>query len=502
MDDQALETVLAEVGKAFRLCRFYPSTHPSVQQALADLAKVLPSLALGGGGEIELRIGPTGFALGATSVGAKNPPLGEFAGLLFSQGHRALVLLPGATSEEFAQLIRATTGGAGKAGAAIGAAARTLQLPHLHLESTARKTAAPPVRRESGDAAAGEEAPSLSVRSTGVFRPDALPPEIEAHRLVDLLKVVTPEGARVPLERMAALAGELAAQRDYTTLAQAASAIARWRRSEDDAVASAAQRALAACVNEGTLAGMVDLVADARLPEEQRQDAATALGVVGERAMPVLFEAYLSAPDDAAREAYARAVEALGMLAVAYLGTRAAAEVVEPARAAATLLGSFGLPGAVAVLGAPARHADAGVRRAAIGSLARLGGSDAARLVVGALRDADPGVRFEAAGGVARLGARAFAGIVLGRLKEEPDDGVVVALIEALGRLKEPRAVPHLAELARGAGGVFRRRPLPQRVAAIRALARIGTPEALAAVEPFKSEKNFELRNAALEAPA
>jgi len=175
---------------------------------------------------------------------------------------------------------------------------------------------------------------------------------------------------------------------------------------------------------------------------------------------------------------------------------------VEPARAAATLLGFVGLPGAVAVLGAPGRHADAGVRRAAIGSLARLGGSDAARLVVGALRDADPLVRFEAAGGVARLGARAFAGIVLGRLKEEPDDTVVGALVETLGRLKEPRAVNELADMARDAGGVFRRRPLALRVAAIRALVHIGTPEALAVVEPFKNEKNPELRNAALETPA
>jgi HEAT repeat protein len=501
MDDQALETVLAEVGKAFRLCRFYPSTHPSVQQALAELAKVLPMLALAG--EIELRIGPSGFALGAAPVAAKNPQLQEFAGLLFAQGYRAIVLLPGATADEFAQLIHAATAGASRT-SAPGAAQRSAQLPHLRLESALRKSATPvpPSRATSTTAAAApEEAPALAIRSSGVFRPNALPPDVEAHRLVDLLAVATPEGARSPLARMAEVVLELVTQRDYRTLAEAAAALARWRRSEDAGVAAAAQRALGGCISDGTLSGMVGLIADARVPEEQRQAAATALGSVGERAMPLLFDAYLAAPDDAAREAYARAVEAMGMLAVAYLGTRAAAEVVEPARAAATLLGSVGLPGAVAVLGAPARHADAGVRRAAIASLARLGGSDAARLVVGALRDADPGVRFEAAGGVARLGARAFAGIVLGRLMEEPDDGVAVALIETLGRLKEPRAVPHLAELGRGAGGVFRRRPLSLRVAAIRALAHIGTPEALAAIEPFKSEKNFELRNAALETP-
>lgn len=502
MDDQALETVFAEIGKTFRLCRFYPATHPSVQQALADLSKVLPMLALTG--EVELRIGPQGFAVGGYAPGGRNPQVQEFAGLLFAQGHRTLVLLPGATAEEFAALIRATTGGTARAGGSLGAVARGPQLPHLRLESTIRKsTAQPPPRRESSGAApTPDEGPSLSLRSTGVFRPNALPPEIEAGRLAALLEVATPEGARGPLARLPEVIPQLVSQKDYKALAEVAAALARWRRAEDAAVASAAQRALNACLDDGTLSGMLGMVADARVPAERRQAAATALGAAGERAMPLLFAAYLTAPDEASREAYARAVEAMGMLAVAYLGTRAAGELVEPARAAATLLGFVGLPGAVAVLGAPARHADAGVRRAAIDSLARLGGSDAARLVVGALRDADPLVRFEAAGGVARLGARAFAGIVLGRLKEEPDDGVVVALVETLGRLKEPRAVPQLAELARGAGGVFRRRPLALRVAAIRALAHIGTSEALAAIEPFKSEKNPELRNAALEPPA
>jgi HEAT repeat protein len=521
MDDQALEAALAEVGKAFRLCRFYPSAHPSVKQALADLAKVLPTLGLTE--EIELKVAPAGFALGAAPAGARNPQLQEFAGLLFAQGHRALVVEPGVTADEFAQLIRSVTSLTGRPGASV--ASRELKLPHLHLESALRKSAGqrtrsgmtpvppearrgttpvPPEARTGSTPVPPEamEAPSaFGVRSTGVFRPNALPADVEAHRLVDLLAVATPEGARSPLARLADVIVELVVQRDYRTLAEAAAALARWRRAEDAAVAEAAQRALAACSNDGTLSGIAGVLVDGRATEEQREAAATALGALGERAMPLLFDAYLAAPDDASREAYAQAVEAMGMLAVAYLGTRAAAEVVVPARAAATLLGSVGLPGAVAVLGAPARHADAGVRRAAVASLARLGGSDAARLVVGALRDADAGVRFEAAGGVARLGARAFAGIVLGRLMEEADDGVSVGLIETLGRLKEPRAVPHLAELARGAG-VFRRRPLPLRVAAVRALAHIGTPEALAAVEPFKSEKNFELRNAALEPPS
>ena len=75
MDVKPIESVLAEVGKAFRRCRFYPSSHPSVQQALSELSASLPSLT--NVGFVELRISPTGFLLGATLVAPRNPPVRE-----------------------------------------------------------------------------------------------------------------------------------------------------------------------------------------------------------------------------------------------------------------------------------------------------------------------------------------------------------------------------------------------------------------------------------------
>jgi hypothetical protein len=73
MNAKQVEAVLAEVGKFFRLCRFYPATHPTVQQAMADLSAALPALAPLG--DVELRIGPTGLALDTAMVTAKNPQL-------------------------------------------------------------------------------------------------------------------------------------------------------------------------------------------------------------------------------------------------------------------------------------------------------------------------------------------------------------------------------------------------------------------------------------------
>jgi HEAT repeat protein len=499
MDVKPMESVLAEVGKAFRLCRFYPSTHPSVQQAMADLSAALPLLAPVG--EVELRIVPTGFSAGSTALATRNPQIQEFAGLLYAQGHRTMTIQPGVTADEFATLIRSTAGSTAKTGFALGVVPQAPHLPHIHLEAAvSRRSVARTPRSSPGMQSLGE-GPALSARSTGVFRPNALPPDIEAHRLVALLEVATAEGARGPLSRLGEVVAELAGQRDFRTLSEAVRVLARWQRSDDPPAAEAAQRALAACVDDATLSGMVGIVADGKAAGEQREAALQALGAVGERAVPALFEAYLAASEDPVREAYAQAFGLTGAVALGYLVARVASDQTDTVRAAAALPGATAAAQAVPTLTPLVRHADAGVRRAAIGALARLGGPEGSRLVVAALRDADPGVRYEAAAGVGRLGDRALAGILLGKLKDETDDGVVTALIETLGRLKEARAVPQLTELARGVSGVFQRFPVAVRIAAVRALVRIGTPDALAAAAPFKDDRNPDVRNAALEVP-
>ena len=491
----AVEAVLAEVGKAFRLCRFYPATHPTVEQARVELAAALPRLALAG--LVELRIGPTGFVLGTAALLGRNPSVQEFANQLYTQGHRAMNLQPGVTAEEFLALIRSTAGTSTRSGSAPGPGAKAPALPHIALEAVVRKSAvAPRASLEGGPLV--PEGPAVAARSTGVFRPNALPPEIEAQRLTALLEVAMPAGAMRSITRLGAVASELLANRDFGTCAMAVSSLARWAKSEDAAAAEAARQALAPVVTDGTIAAMIGLVTDQRAAAPAKQAALAALGTLGERAVPALFDAYVAAFDDPVREAYAAAVQKAGAEAVLYLAERAASDRVEAIRAAAALLGSTGAADAVPVLALLARHADAGVRRAAIGSLGRLGGSDAGRLVIAALHDGDPGVRLEAARGAARLDDRGLGPMVMGQLESEPDESVALALIEALGSLQEARAVPALAELARGGSRMFQRRALAVRVAAIGALVRIGTPDALAAVQPYQTDRNPDIRNAAL----
>jgi len=493
MDTRVVEAVFAEVGKAFRVCRFYPTGHPAVQQAMAELTTALPSLAPVG--LVELRIGPAGFALGNKPLLPQNPPVQEFAALLYAQGHRAMSLEPGVTADEFVTLIRQT---AGATRGAPGAARPPFS--HIQLEGAARKPSASPRAPAAGAAAPAPaaEAGPLGARSTGVFRPNALPPDIEAHRLTNQLETAAPADAVAPIARLGAVAVELAAARDFATLGEAVSVLARWAASGDAAAAEAARAALAPLVTDAAIASMIGLVAELRTAAAARQAVLGALGALGERAVPAMFDAYVAAPDDVARELWAKALQSAGAAAVRHLAERATSDRVEAARAAATLLGASGAPvAAVPALAPLLRHADPGVRRAATAAAVRLGGGEAGRLVISALRDRDAGVRLEAARGAAQLGDRSSGAILLGRLKEEGDEAVSLALVEALGRVQEPRAVPALADLAREAGGMFHRRPLAVRLAAIRALVSLGTPEALAVVEPFRADKNPEIRSAA-----
>ncbi|HXY69292.1 MAG TPA: HEAT repeat domain-containing protein [Gemmatimonadales bacterium] len=494
MDANVVEAVLAEVGKAFRVCRFYPAGHPAVKQAMADLTVALPSLATEG--TVELRIGPAGFALGNRPLLAGNAQVQEFANLLYAAGHRAMSLEPGVTADEFVTLMRQASGGAGK-GAAPAAAPRSA---HIGLEGAVRKPAGTGRTPVPGSTPVVDAPPTLGARSTGVFRPNALPPEIEVHRLAEQLEGATPAAAITPLGRLGAVASGLAAGRDVATLAEAVTSLAKWAASSEPAAAEAARVALAPLVTDAAVASMVGLVAELKTAAAARQTVLGALSALGDRAVPAMFDAYVAASDPGIRELWARALLGAGGGAARHLADRAtmAGGTVEALRAAATLLSGTGA-GAVAVpaLVPLVRHDDAGVRRAATAALARLGGSEAGRAVIAALRDKDAGVRLEAARGAAALGDKGFGAILLGRLKDESDEAVGLALIEALGKLQEAKAVPALADLARESGGMFHKRPVALRVAAIRALVSMGSPDALAAVAPFRSDKQPEIRSAA-----
>lgn len=92
-----------------------------------------------------------------------------------------------------------------------------------------------------------------------------------------------------------------------------------------------------------------------------------------------------------------------------------------------------------------------------------------------ALDDRDPGVRLQAIAGLREVGKDA-APILRAKLPVEGDEQNLVAIVQALGALRDPAATPALAALVRDA-----RRPETARAVALDALAALGGPQSLRA---------------------
>jgi hypothetical protein len=489
-----VEAILTETGKAFRLCRFYPASHPAVQQAMASVSATLPALARSGAAEI--KITPTGFLVGSQPVAARNKVVQEFAGLLYTQGHRLLHLEPGVTPDEVAALIRAVTSSGERAMRAIGGASVFEQLPHIRLERSSPKTPKQaPVERGS----MGAGAPVLGRRSISVFRPDALPPEIEVNRLAAQLAQGGDQAAAAG--RLAELLPEIALQHDFRTLAVAVRALDRVASGADAAAADFAGQALQAGIGDAAVSGLVSRLGDAALPPAERDEAVQAVAALGPRAMGMIGDAFMVATDQDQRDILLAVVRRAGAAAVEPLLSRANPDARgETARAYVQLLGATNASGTALILGVFAQHAEAAVRQAAIAALARIEDPEAVRLTVGALRDRDPRVRQAAAHGIARFGTLSSSPVVIAVLEEEADDAAAVAMVEALGELRDPRAVSVLAAMADGVSGIFQRHATSVRVAAVRALGAIGTSGARDALIPHVRSGRPEVREAAARA--
>jgi HEAT repeat protein len=105
-------------------------------------------------------------------------------------------------------------------------------------------------------------------------------------------------------------------------------------------------------------------------------------------------------------------------------------------------------------------------------------------------------VRQAAAGGLGLRRSPKSLAALLERLQKEDDGTVQAALLEALGRNASPTAVNALIEAAEPAG-LFNRKAVSYRCAATAALRNVDTPQAKAALEKLKKDKEPQVRSAA-----
>jgi HEAT repeat protein len=509
IDTGAVDRALGAIGTTFRLTRLYPASHPAVLEAMRQISASLPPLA--GLGTVEWKIGATGLHWHGQHLLPRNTQVAELAGLLFARGVRAIQVNPGVTPEHWLGLFGVAVGNVAPDDAVLGRIAVLLGKRASQRLSAARAMSeeAPPEPPPPPPPPPPSASPILATpavprpsevvapaRTSSVFRPDVLPPDVEARRAVSALQAATtPDAQRVVLEQLRGLIPGVLGLRDIGAIAEIVAALDRsLGKIQDPEIQEAIGEVAGALADEAIVERMVTRLGEPRVPPAERAHLVHAVGALGAVAGGLVVDAYLHALPEL-REAYRAAMRAAGERTVELLLTRAESKVPEVVAAAAEFLGLSGSPEVMPVLIGLTRHGDERVREAALLGLAELGGREISRPAMPALKDESVLVRTAAARAIASAGDVGATTVLIRRLEQEKDEGVLAALLKAIGQLGAKEALEILAKYAEP-GGKPRRTPFV-RAAAIEGLARLDRIEAKALLELYSRDKEPTVKRAA-----
>ena len=166
-------------------------------------------------------------------------------------------------------------------------------------------------------------------------------------------------------------------------------------------------------------------------------------------------------------------------------------------RQAAAILGALGDERAEALLVELVRHPDARSRRAAVAALERFASPTSLEAIGFALLDDAPTVRLRAVAALSLRGGEQSVRVVAPLLDSEPDREVRDAAVAALGRIGTPEAVQLLIRCAQGETAHPKKRSAAYRLQACRALVLVRTPQAMAAVQMLRDDRDREVRDGA-----
>jgi len=524
IDTGAVDRALGAIGTTFRLTRLYPPSHPAVLEAMRHITASLPALA--GLGSVEWKIGATGLHWHGQHLLPRNTQVAELAGLLFARGIRAIQVNPGVTPEHWLGLFGVAVGNVAPDDAVLGRitvllgrrATQRLSASRALGEAPPTPAAAvpPPSAAPSPPPAAPAPAPPPAPasepvfvpapsppaetvgpsRSSTVFRPNVLPADVEARRAVTaLLAAAGPEEQRASIEKLRQLTPDVIALRDIGALAEVVAGLDRsLGKIQDPEIQEAIGVVAGTLADEAIVERMVARLGEARVPPAERAHLVHAVGALGAVSAGLVVDAYLHAAPER-REAYRAAMRAAGERTVELLQSRIDSKVPEVVAAAAEFLGLTGSPQVTESLITLTRHGDERVREAALLGLAELGGREISRPAMPALKDESVLVRSAAARAVAAAGDVGATTVLVRRLEQEKDEGVLAALLQAIGQLGAKEALEVLAKYAEP-GGRPRRTPFV-RAAAIEGLARLDRMEAKALLELYARDKEPTVKRAA-----
>jgi HEAT repeat protein len=509
IDTGAVDRALGAIGTTFRLTRMYPTSHPAVLEALRQVTAALPGLAALG--TVEWKIGATGLHWHGQHLLSRNTQVAELAGLLFARGVRAILVNPGVTPEHWLGLFGVAVGNVAPDDAVLGritvmlgrrasqrlSASRVLDAAPSDVspDPQAQPPQAPPSFRPVADVQLPIEAIGPA-RQSAVFRPQALPADVEARRAVAALQAATtPDEQRATLEQLRRITPQVLALRDIGAIAELVAGLDRsLGRTQDPDIQEAIGAAAAALADGGNVERMVTRLGQPRVPAAERAHLVHAVGSLGAVSAGLVVDAYLQAAPEL-REPYRAAIREAGERTIELLQERIASKVPEVVAAAAEFLGLSGSPDVAETLIGLTHHGDERVREAALLGLAELGGREIARPAMPALKDESVVVRAAAARAIAAAGDVGASTVLIRRLEQEKDEGVLAALLKAIGHLGAQEALEVLARFAEP-GGKPRRTPF-LRAAAIEGLAELDRVEAKALLELYSRDKETTVKRAA-----
>ena len=166
-------------------------------------------------------------------------------------------------------------------------------------------------------------------------------------------------------------------------------------------------------------------------------------------------------------------------------------------RNVAELCAEMSLEDAVPRLAVQIDHPDIRVRRAVAGALAKIGTPLAAEPLRKALHDSEPTVRLQAAQSLDGTKAKGLGMTLAVLLDEEQNSDVRRELHLALGRIGTPEAIQALVRSSKPGKGLFGRKPVAIRLAAVEGLALAGDPKAREALEELSADRDAQVREAA-----
>jgi HEAT repeat protein len=333
-------------------------------------------------------------------------------------------------------------------------------------------------------------APALAARTTRAASPDDAPEslieQLRAARNIESL--LPPLNALVTIIRTAVAARKIS---------EAALIVAEMIGAERASPVDGARRSFTMALRSITDSAFISALA-AELPRsrEQRARYMTIFARCGDEAVDVLLDqlAYAELAKD--RRVLFNVIAELG-LGVPTLIRMLSDDRWYVVRNAAELLGRISAMAAEEPLAKVLRHKEARVRRSAALALAKLGTPGAITALRDAIGDPKPEVRLHAILAVADRREPGIVAAVVRALDAEKDMEVQAAILAVLGKIGTPVAVRRLIAAAADDGKLFRRRPTPMRVAAVRALAEAQTPEAVAAIQSLTNDRDKEVRDSA-----